>query len=54
MKVTVKGVDVLKMAKVIVLAACVVTVAATGRAATVRPADDGRALVNPGMGWTMH
>ena len=23
-------------------------------AATVRPADDGRALVNPGMGWTMH
>lgn len=21
---------------------------------TVRPADDGRALVNPGMGWTMH
>lgn len=23
-------------------------------AATVRPSDDGRALVNPGMGWTMH
>ena len=23
-------------------------------AATVRPADDGRALSNPGMGWTMH
>ena len=54
MKGTMEGVDDLKMAKVIVLAACVVTAAATGLSATVRPADDGRALVNPGMGWTMH
>ncbi len=23
-------------------------------AATVHPADDGRVLCNPGMGWTMH
>lgn len=54
MKGTTEGVDDLKMAKAIALAACVVTAAATGLAATVRPADDGRALVNPGMGWTMH
>ena len=35
------------LASALVLASCV-------PAATVRPADDGRALVNPGMGWTMH
>lgn len=29
-------------------------VAVAADAATVRLADDGRALVNPGMGWTMH
>ena len=27
---------------------------ADGGRTTVRPTDDGRALVNPGMGWTMH
>ena len=32
----------------------VTAVAFVARGATVRPADDGRALVNPGMGWTMH
>ena len=42
----------MKMAKAIMIAAC--AAAATGLAATVRPQDDGRALVNPGMGWTMH
>ena len=42
----------MKMAKVIMIAAC--AAAAAGLAATVRPQDDGRALVNPGMGWTMH
>ncbi len=34
------------------LAVAMVSLAANG--ATVRPVDDGRALVNPGMGWTMH
>src|SRR5574344_761635 len=28
--------------------------ARTPERVTVRPADNGRALVNPGMGWTMH
>ena len=47
-----KGSDEMKMTKVTMIAACAAAV--TGLAATVRPADDGRALVNPGMGWTMH
>lgn len=43
----------MEMTKKIALAACAAA-AAAGFAATVRPTDDGRALVNPGMGWTMH
>jgi len=40
------------MRNMIFAAACLV--AAVAPAAIVRPTDDGRALVNPGMGWTMH
>ena len=34
--------------------AALAAVALAAHGATVRPTDDGRALVNPGMGWTMH
>ena len=38
-----------------VAAACTAAASlAEGGRTTVRPTDDGRALVNPGMGWTMH
>ena len=33
---------------------CAVSLIAAEERVTVRPADDGRALCNPGMGWTMH
>ena len=33
---------------------CAVSLIAAEERVTVRPSDDGRALCNPGMGWTMH
>ena len=40
--------------KMVASAFAVAMVSSTVHGATVRPVDDGRALVNPGMGWTMH
>lgn len=49
--------DILPLKRQLTLAAVTVLAVAgfagSGRT-TVRPQDDGRALVNPGMGWTMH
>ena len=41
---------IISFAAAVASAACL----ANGDRNTVRPQDDGRALVNPGMGWTMH
>jgi hypothetical protein len=38
----------------IVGAGVMLAAAVLAQAGTVRPADNGGALVNPGMGWTLH
>lgn len=44
-----------KVLRLVVAGVCLAAAGARGQArVTVRPEDDGRALVNPGMGWTMH